>query len=117
MPQGILDTSCGNAACLRDATRVLGANARDDIVTMLASDPTCGELIKKGGGIRKLRVGIEGRGKRGGGRVIYFYHDGTLPIFALAFFAKNERADLSDKERNALAAFVKNLVKTYGARR
>ena len=104
-------------ATLRDATRVLGEGERAEIVSMLAADPTCGKPIQQGGGIRKVRVGAQGRGKRGGGRVIYFYHNDTMPIFALAFFPKNERADLSDKERNALAAFVKNLVKTYGVGR
>lgn len=99
---------------LRDAERALSEAEREKIVAMLAADPTCGDLIKQGGGIRKLRVPIEGRGKRGGGRVIYFYHNETFPVFALAFFAKNDRADLRDKQRNALAAFVKHLTKTYG---
>lgn len=33
---------------------------------------------------------------------------------ATRVLSENERADLSDKERNALAVFVKTLVKTYG---
>jgi hypothetical protein len=43
---------------------------------------------------------LEGRGKRGGARVIYFFHDAGMPIFALTAFAKNERADLSDQDRS-----------------
>jgi hypothetical protein len=103
-------------AYLRDATKVLSDSERAEIVTMLAYNPTCGELVVAGAGIRKVRVGIAGRGKRGGGRVIYFYHNDHLPLFVLAFFVKNERANVSASERNALAAFVKNLVKTYGTR-
>ncbi len=41
--------------------------------------------------MRKLRWKLEGRGKRGGARVIYFYHNADIPLFALTAFAKNER--------------------------
>jgi hypothetical protein len=113
---GKLITVVETPTYLRDATKVLSEAEREAVVAMLAGNPTCGDLVKQSGGIRKVRIGVEGRGKRGGGRVIYFYHNQTFPIFVLAFFAKNDRADLSDKERNALAAFVKNLLKTYGTR-
>jgi hypothetical protein len=59
-----------------------------------------GDLVQGTGGIRKLRWGLEGRGKRGGARVIYFYHDDAMPLFALTAYAKNERADLSQQDRN-----------------
>ena len=48
--------------------------------------------------VRKFRVAASGRGKRGGARVIYFFCGDDLPIFLLAAFAKNDRADLT---RNA----------------
>ena len=59
-----------------------------------------GDLVPGTGGVRKLRWGLEGRGKRGGARVVYFYHDPDVPIFALTAYAKNERADLSQQDRN-----------------
>ena len=37
---------------------------------VLMDDPECGALIKAGGGIRKMRHGIEGQGKSSGVRVI-----------------------------------------------
>jgi mRNA-degrading endonuclease RelE of RelBE toxin-antitoxin system len=42
--------------------------------------PEQGALIKGSGGLRKLRWAGSGRGKRGGVRVIYFWHpeDGTF---------------------------------------
>jgi hypothetical protein len=61
------------------------------------------------GGVRKVRVGRGGRGKSGGGRVVYLYHDANRPIFLLAAFAKNEKSNLSKDERNKLAKFVKTL--------
>lgn len=49
-----------------------------------------------------------------GARVIYFYQGEKLPVFLLAFFAKNERSDLSVKESAALAALVRKIAATYG---
>ena len=47
------------------------------------------------GSVRTLRWGSEGRRKRGGARIISFFHGVEAPLFALTAFAKNERADLS----------------------
>jgi hypothetical protein len=49
-------------------------------------------------------------GKRGGVRVIYYFHSDRMPLYLLTVFGKNERADLSMSERVALAKFVKRLV-------
>ena len=38
----------------------------------LIKDPEAGDLIPGSGGIRKLRWGVAGRGKRGGIRVVYY---------------------------------------------
>ena len=59
------------------------------------------------GGVRKVRVALGGRGKSGGARVIYYFHSERLPVFALTVFAKNEKANLSPAERNAMAAVVR----------
>ena len=40
------------------------------LVEYLAYNPTAGDLISGTGGVRKLRWGLEGRGKRGGARVV-----------------------------------------------
>ena len=78
---------------------------------MVANDPECGDVMQGTGGVRKVRVGRGGRGKSGGGRVIYIHHNAERPIFLLAAFAKNEKSNLSKAERNELAKFVKMLVK------
>ena len=70
------------------------------LVDYLAYNPTSGDLIPGTGGVRKLRWGLEERGKRGGARVVYFHHDAGMPLFALTAYAKNERADLSQQDRN-----------------
>lgn len=86
------------------------------LVDYLAYNPTAGDLIQGTGGVRKLRWGLEGRGKRGGARVIYFHHDAGMPLFALTAFAKNERADLSQKDRNDFRQLTTLLVETFKRR-
>lgn len=99
---------------LRDAARFMSEGERKAIVDLIAARPVAGDLIPEGGGIRKLRVPLEGRGKRGGARVIYYHHSIRYPVFLLACFAKNERVDLSKAERSALAVAVKRLIDRYG---
>lgn len=94
---------------LRDAEAIFTTAEREAIVTMVAADPECGEIMQGTGGVRKVRVGRGGKGKSGGGRVIYVHHNAEHPIFLLAAFAKNEKANLSKAERNALGKFVKTL--------
>jgi hypothetical protein len=97
------------------ATRkLLTEEERAVLVDYLAHNPTAGDLIRGTGGVRKLRWGLEGHGKRGGARVIYFYHSADIPLFALTAYAKNERADLAEKDRNDFRRLTKLLAETYG---
>ena len=94
---------------LADARKLLTEEERAAIVDLVAAAPECGDLIQGGGGIRKVRVPVAGRGKRGGARLIYFFHSTSLPIFLLAIFAKNQRANVSAAEIKALAKVVKDI--------
>ena len=87
------------------------------MIAYLAANPTAGDLIPGTGGVRKLRWGLAGRGKRGGARVIYLYQAADVPVFALTIFAKNERTDLSQQDRNDLRGLTKLLVDTYRRRK
>jgi hypothetical protein len=82
-------------------------------VDRLAADPTFGVVIPGSGGIRKVRFGFGARGKSGGARIIYLFSGVSLPVFVLAVFAKNEKADLSLGERNALAKLVAAMIEDY----
>jgi hypothetical protein len=65
------------------------------------------------GGIRKVRYARESGGKRGGYRVIYFFHSPGIPLFALNIFAENEKVDIKPAERNALKELSALLAATY----
>jgi hypothetical protein len=93
--------------------KLMDETDRAELVDYLAHNPTAGDLIPGTGGVRKLRWGLEGRGKRGGARVIYFYHNPGIPLFALTAYAKNERADLTAADRNDFRRLTKLLVETF----
>jgi hypothetical protein len=96
------------------ATRkLMSDDERALLVDYLAHNPAAGDLIPGTGGVRKLRWGLEGRGKRGGARVIYFRHNAGMPLFALTAFAKNERADLSQQDRNDFRQLTTLLIEAF----
>lgn len=55
----------------------------------LIVNPEAGDVIPGSGGVRKLRWGVAGRGKRGGLRVIYFWRLRQGEIWMLTLYAKN----------------------------
>jgi hypothetical protein len=63
--------------------------------------------------VRKLLVAASGRGKRGGARLIYLFGGDDVPVFLLALFAKNEKADLTQKERNDLGRMTAAMLHDY----
>ena len=73
----------------------------------LAANPGLGALIKGGGGIRKTRVGVGSRGKRGGARVIYYWAVRRDLILLLYAYAKNVSADLTSRQLTRLAGVIK----------
>ena len=97
--------------------RLMADEDRQALIDYLARNPTAGDLVPGTGGVRKLRWGLEGRGKRGGARIIYFFHSAKIPLFALTAFAKNERSDVSQEDRKAFRELTKLLVETYRRKR
>jgi len=87
------------------------------LVWHLALNPTAGDLIPGTGGVRKIRWGLEGRGKRGGARVIFFYHDKEMPLYLLEAYAKNERTNLTQSECHELRQVAEQIVKLHKRRR
>ncbi len=99
---------------LRRSDKLLTIPQRLSIINYLANHPLSGDIIQGTGGIRKLRWSAQGRGKSGGVRVIYYYHNETIPLFLLTVFGKGEKANLTKNERNELTKFTSLLIKQYG---
>ena len=73
----------------------------------LAADPDLGALIRSGGGIRKVRVGVGTKGKSGGARIIYYWAISRDTIILLYAYPKNVVADLTPQQVLRLAKAVK----------
>lgn len=72
----------------------------------LLEDPLQGPVIDDTG-IRKLRIQLEGRGKRGGARVIYLDILERGSIYLLFAYPKNVQSDLTPDQKKALHKLVK----------
>jgi hypothetical protein len=107
---GYSDDGRGDRAVPQGAKTLLSDSEREELVAFVGATPEAGEIIPETGGIRKIRWALAGRGKRGGARVIYYYHNERLPLFLLAAYGKNERANLTKAERNAMKRLVPILV-------
>lgn len=100
---------------LKAAEAIFTEAERADIVTRLAADPECGDLMTGTGGFRKVRVGRGGMGRRGGARVVYILRNRNFPIFLVTAYPKNEKDNLTKKERNTLAKRADEIFARYGA--
>ena len=98
---------------LKRAKPLMRDSERAELVAFIGANPEAGEIIPESGGVRKIRWALEGRGKRGGARVIYYYHNEHLPVFLLSAYAKNRKANLDNAERNAMRRLVPALVAGY----
>jgi hypothetical protein len=97
--------------------KLMDDKERAELALYLAYNPTAGDVIPGSGGVRKLRWGLEGRGKRGGARVIYFFHDMEMPLYLFTAFAKNEREDLDQSEIKAYHKLSEIMVEIHRRRR
>ncbi len=88
---------------LKVAQAIFSEAEREQIVSTVAADPECGKIMQGTGGFRKVRVGRTGMGKRGGAGVVYILRGGAFPVFLVTAYAKNEKENLTKKERNDLA--------------
>jgi mRNA-degrading endonuclease RelE of RelBE toxin-antitoxin system len=74
--------------------RYLGDDEYSAVQQALVANPDSGDLIRGSGGVRKLRWGAAGRGKRGGVRVIYYLRSHQGEIWMLTVYSKNEEASI-----------------------
>jgi len=79
-------------------TRVVPRYLSDDeyaeLQAFLNQRPEAGALVPGSGGVRKVRWGTAGRGKRGGLRVIYYHRSGEGQIWLLTIYGKNVRENI-----------------------
>jgi mRNA-degrading endonuclease RelE of RelBE toxin-antitoxin system len=90
----------------RQVTAALDDETYRKLQLALVMNPERGVVVRGSGGLRKLRWGAEGRGKRGGVRIIYHYDPRRQIILMLFLFPKNEQDDLTPEQLRKLRAVV-----------
>jgi hypothetical protein len=110
MLQSVVETD----TYLARAEKLMTQAERAAVVDAVARNPTAGVLIPGLNGVRKMRIPLEGRGKRGGGRVIYWFHSEGLPVVLLYVFAKNEASDLTPAQARTLSKVVQGMAQQFG---
>ena len=88
-----------------------GSELLRDIQNAIMDDPSVGPVIQGAGGIRKMRIATEGRGKSGGCRVLYIDFSKAKVTYLLMLFPKNQKDNISDEEKALLAKMATQLKK------
>lgn len=100
----------------RKATKLLTEDEYADLLVFISFFAETGDIIRGGGGFRKLRWARGNRGKSAGVRTVYFYYDDTIPVLMAAIYGKNEKSNLSQAEINDLYNLAQMLKGARNAR-
>ncbi len=73
--------------------------------------PDAGAIIPGSGGLRKLRWRRRGSGKRGGLRIIYYWHTADDAIYMLLIYSKTKIKDLTQKQLRILRRLIEEDLK------
>ena len=88
---------------VRCAAELFSDEDMAELQNTLLENPAAGDLIPGGRGLRKLRVPLPGRGKRGGARVIYYHWVSKEQCYLIYAYAKNVSANLTQDQLRRLA--------------
>jgi len=91
----------------RQVAKLLNTDEWQELITVLAENPEAGDPIPGTGGVRKMRFGARDQGKSSGIRVIYYFFDTSLPLYALLAYGKGEQVNLTAEQKRKIAEFAK----------
>jgi hypothetical protein len=91
----------------RAAVQLFSDDEYQTLQLTLLLRPKLGKSISGSGGLRKLRWGTRGKGKRGGSRIIYYWHESSETFYMLYVFPKNAQEDLSHRQLKELSRLVR----------
>ncbi len=94
-----------------DVTKLLPDDDYRELQVALLLRPEAGRLIPGGSGLRKLRWKRPGHGKRGGVRVVYYWHVSDDVIYMLVIYSKRQQKDLTRKQLQILRRLVQENLK------
>lgn len=97
----------------RQAAACMTEDELDAFKLYIASNPEAGVRIQGTGGVRKVRWAVGGKGKSGGARVIYYYHNDEIPLFLLTVYVKGRKETVTAREKSKLRELARAIVETY----
>jgi hypothetical protein len=107
MNSNIGSTVIETESFIKQATALWSPAELDELKDYVARNPLAGDEMPGTGGLRKLRWGRAGMGKRGGARVIYYYYNETAPIYMFMAYAKAAQENPSAAALAILAKLAK----------
>jgi hypothetical protein len=110
----ILQTVVETPEFIKQAKECMDNETRSEFINYIARNPLAGDLLPGTGGARKIRWQSNSHaGKRGGARIIYYYHDQGIPIFLFTAYKKNQRENITASEKKILHKIIKMIVNEY----
>jgi len=94
-----------------DVLETLSDEEYGEFQKALSLDPELGDLIPGGGGLRKVRWSLPGKGKRGGIRVIYYWAVSSDIVYLLLLYKKARQENLTPDQVSILKRLVKGELK------
>lgn len=91
----------------RAITELMNDEQYRSVQLALLLQPKLGSVIRRSGGLRKLRGSLPGVGKRGGLRLIYFWDEPSETFYMLFAYRKNAQEDLTAQQLRLLARLVR----------
>ena len=77
--------------------------------SLILSNPEGGDIIQGSGGARKIRFQAQGKGKRGGARVIYVDFFRSERVYLITAYPKSEKSNLSPREIGIIKDIITDL--------
>ena len=99
---------------IKQANLCMDEATKNEFIGYIAGTPLIGALITGTGGARKIRWASEpNQGKSGGVRIIYYYHNQSIPIFLFTVYGKSKKANITQAERGLLKTIINKIVHAY----
>lgn len=97
----------------RRCWKAMGLSDKDllSLEEALLENPQLGDVIEGTGGARKMRIQLEGRGKSGGGRVVYLDVFEQENLYLLFAYPKNVQENLSSNQKKAIKKMIEAIRK------
>jgi len=90
----------------KQVQKLLSEDEYRELQYALVERPAMGQLIVGSGGLRKIRWRSQGRGKRGGVRIIYYWAVSSHQLLMLLIYPKSRQADLTAEQIRILKSII-----------